>query len=220
MPRVALWCVLSLAVGGGCTLLGQAELDDKPSEDGGGGATVASATSASSGPAGPGPAAGPGGGGPGCDSGCAAGTICEGNKCVCESPKAPVASSCPSECSGGCDESKGLCHIDRQNECQGSCKPIVCPAGMDCEIRCKGTKACYQAAIQCPESFACKVECDGYQACSGSHLVGTTGALTLTCKELQACWGMDLDCGAGKCDYPCLWDGEATCGNSCNCNGC
>jgi hypothetical protein len=92
---------------------------------------------------------------------------------------------------------------------------------MECEIRCKGAQACYEATIQCPDTFACRVECDGYQSCKSSHLLGTTGALTLTCKDSQPCQDMDLDCGAGSCDYPCInFEGTVACGASCDCDGC
>lgn len=231
MARAAVWCMLSLAVGG-CTLIGEGELSDKPSEGAGGAAAsgapsgVGAATATSSadaatttGPAGPaGPGAGAGG--PGCEPACAPGNICQGTSCVCESPKPNEAQACPPECNGGCDLKKGICRIERDQECGGACpETIVCPQGMECEISCKGEKACYEATIRCPETYACRVDCDGYQTCKSSHLVGTTGALTLSCKNYEPCQDMDLDCGAGKCDYPCLnfVGASVDCGGSCDC---
>jgi hypothetical protein len=235
MLRAALWCVLSFAAAG-CTLIGEGELNEKPAEDGAGGVSGATATTSGAGGAtassaeattatgpGPGPTGpGAGGGEPGCEPACLAGSFCQGSSCVCGSPKAPAAGGCPPECNAGCDTNKGICRIERDEECSGTCpQTIVCPPGMECEIRCKGDKPCYEATIQCPETFACRVECDGYQACKSSHLIGTTGALTLTCKDIQPCQDMDLDCGAGKCDYPCInFEGTVACGASCDCDGC
>ena len=153
MLRPALWCVLSLAASG-CTLIGEGELDDKPSEGAGGaaasttttgvvgGATASNGSEAttSTGPGpGPGPGAGPGGGGPGREPACLPGSVCQGSSCVCGSPKAPEADGCPAECNAGCDENKGVCRIERDGECNGSCpETIACPPGMECEYPLQG----------------------------------------------------------------------------------
>jgi hypothetical protein len=228
----ALFVAASLAA---CTLIGEAELDDKDEGD------VASGTAASTGGNGVGAA---GGGGAATGSGgdvsggaggmipcepvsCDPGAYCDHGRCICGSPfpeGLPAGSTCPTVCTS-CDPNLSRCTIEcaTTDACKNA--TIVCPDGMECDVRCLGDHSCESATVQCPETYACEVGCKNDVACKNANIVGNTGSLTLTCIAdfVEVCRDTLLSCGQGQCLHPgCAFvDGPiVSCNASCDCEAC
>ena len=138
-------------------------------------------------------------------------------------PTPPGSSSCPDECTGGCEG--GVCTID----CSGastcdSVGTITCPPDYACTVICDGVDACDTDVIDCPMLYACTLRCEGgMDACGDVLLDCGQASCTLECGTPgSACTGTVLGCGTGECTATCMGTVAPTvhCNGSCDCNEC
>ena len=103
--------------------------------------------------------------------------------------------SCPPACSR-CEQATCVIECTGASGCSGA--PVVCPAGMPCEVKCNG-----------PSSCGMGVDCTAASAC------------TIVCSKNSSC-GSVLQCGEGRCDIECSGDsscqGGIQCGGACACD--
>ena len=136
-------------------------------------------------------------------------------------PTPPGTSSCPSECTGGCDAH--TCTIDcRNHNCDGD--NIVCPQEYACVVDCYGVDNCDGGSVTCPDLYACTLKCGGgTDACGNQELnCGSSGSCRMEC-DGDACPGETITCGAGACSGACTPGADMptpVCGSSCLCAGC
>jgi hypothetical protein len=115
------------------------------------------------------------------------------------------ASSCPSNCTGGCDG--GTCAV----ECDGhsskavcSDSRVVCPSGRPCKISCDGVGTCQIATILCPSDAPCQVLCNGESTCQQTTIqCPTSAACTVLCGGTSSCSEGAMRCGNGPCVTKC-----------------
>ncbi|MEJ7731006.1 MAG: hypothetical protein WKG00_17540 [Polyangiaceae bacterium] len=181
-----------------CTLIGEGELDDKPSRSGSAASGAPSSESSASSTATSSASSGTGAGG-------------AGNACA-ATPLA-AAGSCPTTCTnvGSCtDASNTTCQLERT--CADDCKDedlgdLVCPDGLDCKIVCEGHHACHGDRIVCPAGRNCQVECNGEHACEEATIEGNgAAALTASCVGKDPCVNAAVGCGLGDCTIGCVED--------------
>jgi hypothetical protein len=101
---------------------------------------------------------------------------------------------CPEGCHD-CTEDTCIIYCDRGGfQCPSR---VVCPAGMDCDVRCDRQNGC-PSGVDCSAATACFINCNASNACAGS-----------------------IVCGAGPCDVNCnqsRCEGGVQCSSSCACD--
>lgn len=127
---------------------------------------------------------------------------------------------CPDACTGGCEDATCIIDCTSVSACQTD--SLICPDGLNCQVRCWGQSSCQLSTIRCPATEGtCDIQCDGLSACQVMELDGGAGGLDLSCSFTSTCQGSDVRCGDGPCKGTCsgLSSGVDSfdCGASCDC---
>jgi hypothetical protein len=120
---------------------------------------------------------------------------------------------CPAACNGGCGPRGATCIILVTS---ASGLPVLCPAGLPCEVHCNGTHVCTQA-ITCATGQPCHVVCEGDEACSSGLITGIV-ATSLCVECIASDPSHNPGCNSVTCTGTCTIHCDGGCGGSCaNC---
>lgn len=137
---------------------------------------------------------------------CDPGRVCNDGLCVASSggdasiPDGETPGDAPPDsngCPDACTSCSGTtCTVDCAAPGADCSRPIACPAGWNCAVRCTEEDPC-TAGISCGLARSCDVDCAGANACR------------------------DIACGAGRCDVACTGEDACRgvdCAASCGCD--
>lgn len=127
-------------------------------------------------------------------------------------PLDAVLPACPVQCTS-CDTTTRSCVIDCAMA-NGACqRPVVCPTGYNCDIRCNNDNACRQG-VNCLQGTSCQIACTARNSCD--NVVCGPGTCSVTCSGVQSC--RNVACGNScACDVNCTGN-QACFGGSVSCS--
>ncbi|MBC7974013.1 MAG: hypothetical protein H7138_03440 [Myxococcales bacterium] len=130
-------------------------------------------------------------------------------------PPRDAAVVCPEQCTS-CDTDAMSCTVDCARGGDVCDRPIVCPEGWTCDIKCTTRGSC-NSGIDCTDAKSCSIGCVGPNTCN--TIACDTSNCSIDCIGENSC--TNVDCGSGKCDLLCT-GGQACekvdCSRACACD--